>query len=109
MTTVAVDAFLIYAVLGFHFPTGRNSQYSVRVFLQHHGHCKVYLKKFKCNANYHKGAPKRDSPVQLKAIPTDWLEAPIDTEAAAPLRSAESTSSMVNVTSVEVLRRQGGQ
>ena len=55
MTTVAVDAFLIYAVLGFHFPTGRNSQYSVRVFLQHHGHCKVYLNKFKCNANYHKG------------------------------------------------------
>ena len=69
----------------------------------------MFLNKFKCNADYRNGAPKRDSPVQLKAIPIDWLEAPADAEAAAPLKSAESTSFIVSVTSAEVLCKQRGR
>ena len=91
----------MYAVLRFR---SHLRQYPVLMFLHYHDHCwPLYDHKFKCNADYRKSAPKRDSPVQLKAIPTDWLEAPADAEAAAPLRSAKSACSIVCITSVKVL------
>ena len=73
----------------------------------------VYLNKFKCNANYHLGAPKGDSPIaptgdnlsQLKVILSDWLKAPSET---VGMTNAEAHGLKVNVTRVEDLCKQWG-